>query len=124
AALALVGIRIRRVAGHPLDDEVERRSGRQRVLDARLERVFIPPAHRPRSREWRRLVAGAIDLLVLLVGSDQVQGPGLVDAGDAVRIAEGAVGANAGRIVGSGGVPAGAARLAARDRRIIRGPVL
>src|SRR5436190_24034226 len=117
AALALVGIRIRRVAGHSLDDEIERRVRRQRVLNACLERVFIFHAHRPRSREWGRLVAGAVHVLMLLVRSDQVERAGLVDAGDAERVAVGA-------IVAWRWITAGAVRFPARGDRVVGGPVL
>src|SRR5205807_2817775 len=60
---------------------------------------------------------GAVHVGVLFVRSDQVERAGFVDAGDAVRVAEGA-------IVAWRRITAGAVRLPARGGRVVGGPVL
>src|SRR5205823_14139001 len=60
---------------------------------------------------------GAVHVLMLLVRSDQIERTGFVDAGDAERVAEGAVGAWR-------WIAAGAVRFAARGDRVVGGPVL
>src|SRR6266513_2672124 len=85
AALPLVEVGDGAVTSHPLDDEVERRVGRQAVLDADLPRLLVADADRYRP------IPSAIHVAVLFEGGDQIKRTRLVDAGDAVRVAEGAI---------------------------------
>src|SRR5436190_7347101 len=114
AALPLVEVGDRSVTSHPLDDEVERRVGRQAVLDAHLERLLVADAD-------RRPISGAIHVGVLFVRGDQIGRARLVNARDAQRIAVGAIVATVYRVRA---IAAGAVRFAAGGDRVVGGPVL
>src|SRR2546427_6561021 len=114
AALPLVEVGDRSVTRHPLDDEVERRVGRQAVLDAHLESLLVADAD-------CRPISGAIHVCMLFVRGDQIGRARLVNAGDAQRVAVGAIVATVYRVRA---IAAGAVRFPAGGDRVVGGPVL